>query len=53
MNVARFIDHSFQKVNITENNDCDWSISKQLLEKTDCDWSIGKVWRGYFVISLK
>ena len=53
MNVARFIDHSFQKVNITENNDCDWSISKQLLEKNDCDWSIGKVWRGYFVISLK
>ena len=33
MNVARFIDHSFLKVNITENNDCDWSISKQLLEK--------------------
>ena len=33
MNVARFIDHSFQKVNITESNDCDWSISKQLLEK--------------------
>ena len=39
MNVVRFIDHSFQKVNITESN--------------DCDWSIGKVWRGYFVISWK
>ena len=54
MNVARFIDHSFLKVNITENNDCDWSKSKQLLEKNDCDWWIGKVWREYFVIvSLK
>ena len=53
MNVARFIDHSFRKVNITENNDCDWSISKQLLEKNNRDWLIRKVWQGYFVMTSR
>ena len=53
MNVARFIDHSFRKVNITENNNCDWSISQQLLEKNNRDWLIGKVWQGYFVMTSR
>ena len=39
MNVARFMDYSFWKVNITE--------------KLDRDWSIGKVCQSYFVMNFQ